>query len=584
MSTPTLNTLGISNFKRIVETSVPLTPITVLVGGNNSGKSCVLQAAHLGIALLQSEAEVGVDTFTPERARYLPTRDFWDISHGERLMEGSAPVSVSFTFVEEEAGEQTFTVEARRGAGEAITLSVSEQEATARLLSDVTRPYSIYVPGLAGISLKEEYRVDAALIRGIASGDANLFLRNVLLRISETPDKKDRLDRLLDGLLPDARLDVRFNPKLDQIIDARIQIGEISRSIESFGTGVLQVLQILAYVINFEPALLLLDEPDAHLHPNNQRVIADTLRQIAAEGATRILIATHSRTLLDTLETAEEASFVWIENGEVQAEQKKDRLTMLMDLGALDGAEQFYSTTCTGIVLTEDTHADYLKALLRANGAAEGQILVHSYETSSKLPAATMLAGFIHDLKPASRVVIHRDRDFMQDDEIEMLKGRFKRADDDYSLFFTRLSDVEHYFVQPGHLSAVTGRPERDFEAIIAQIVADDPIAHYDKFKSKREEIKQHLYGGNRDACPSTLKLLDNNKLRFEQLLGKSLLKLMLPILAREGIRKEDILKPSDALIDTDLSTLIAGLPNQVEATGEIASALAPRAKRGGHG
>jgi predicted ATP-dependent endonuclease of OLD family len=82
--------------------------------------------------------------------------------------------------------------------------------------------------------------------------------------------------------------------------------------------------------VNFNPALLLLDEPDAHLHPNNQRMIAVALRKIASGGHTNIILATHSRTMLDAFERVGDASFVWIENGEVQSEHQKDRISMLM--------------------------------------------------------------------------------------------------------------------------------------------------------------------------------------------------------------------------------------------------------------
>ena len=413
-----LQALSVSNFKRINATSIPLTPITVLVGGNNSGKSCVLQAAHLAIGLLQSETEVQLDTFTPDKARYQPTQEFWDVAHGGRLIEGAAPIGISFKFRPHEGEDFDFLVEVSRGPGEAIVLNASEREATARLLSDPQRPFSIYVPGLAGIPLREEYRVDASLARGIARGDANLFLRNVLLRISEDLDKLARFNLLLSPLLPSATLEVQFDPKLHQTIDARIRYDGFSRSIETFGTGVLQFIQILAYVVNFEPSLLLLDEPDAHLHPNNQRMMAQALHQIAAQGRTRIILATHSRTILDAFDLVDEASFVWVEKGIVQPEQNKSRLSMLMLLGALDGAERFYSTECTGVVLTEDTDTGYLKALLEANGAKLNQILIHSYKSSSQLNAATLLASFINEVKPGVRVIIHRDRDFMLDEEV----------------------------------------------------------------------------------------------------------------------------------------------------------------------
>lgn len=570
-----LQSLTISNFKRINATAVPLTPITVLVGGNNSGKSCVLQAAHMAVGLLQSELEVQLDTFTPDKARYQPTHAFWDAAHGERLEQGDPPIAVTFRFKPDEAEAFDFSVEASRGAGEAIVLSVSEREATARLLSDVQKPFSIYVPGLAGIPLREEYCVDAALIRGIARGDANRFLRNVLLRISNDNDKLNRFNDLLSALIPDAALDVQFNPSLHQTIDARVLIAGAARSLEALGTGALQFIQILAYVVNFEPALLLLDEPDAHLHPNNQRMIAIALRKIAAEGHTRIVLATHSRTILDSFERVEDASFVWIENGEVQSEHQKDRISMLMTLGALDGAERFYSTECAGVVLTEDTETEYLKALLEANGATPGQVLVHSYRTSSQINAATLLASFINEVKPGVRVIIHRDRDFMTDSEVDRLKAKFRHDGGRYDLFITRLSDVEHYFVQPEHIANSTGLSVEDSKQIVDDCLSSNNILLYDTFRSKRDQIKWDLYSGDRDACPSAIDMVDSGKIGFDHALGKTLIKKVANALQEQhGKRKSDLLNPSKCLEDDRLSTLVAAMPETVVSSGDWPSIL----------
>ena len=42
------------------------------------------------------------------------------------------------------------------------------------IVSDRTRPISIFVPGLADVALREEKRTDAIITTGIAQGDSNL--------------------------------------------------------------------------------------------------------------------------------------------------------------------------------------------------------------------------------------------------------------------------------------------------------------------------------------------------------------------------------------------------------------------------
>ena len=52
-----INSVEVKNFKRISEAKVPLNVITYLVGGNNSGKSSVLQAIHTAVSCMQISVE-----------------------------------------------------------------------------------------------------------------------------------------------------------------------------------------------------------------------------------------------------------------------------------------------------------------------------------------------------------------------------------------------------------------------------------------------------------------------------------------------------------------------------------------------
>ena len=55
--------------------------------------------------------------------------------------------------------------------------------------------------------------------------------------------------------------------------------------LELVGAGALQAIQLVAYATMNDPGLLLLDEPDAHLHPSNERLLAASLLKIAEQGS-----------------------------------------------------------------------------------------------------------------------------------------------------------------------------------------------------------------------------------------------------------------------------------------------------------
>ncbi len=560
-----VSALEIENFKRIAGTKVPLSSITVVVGGNNSGKSCVLQAPHFVVNLLQATVIEGDRTIPAQNLRYLPTGDILDLPHGERLTSETAPVRVTFELrgTGEAPDTRTYSVGFTRGEGLNVRIDTSIDELAETQLSDITQPFSIYVPGLAGIPLREEYRSDALIASAIARGDANLYLRNVLLRISLDGEKLSRLNGYLDHVLSGAELVVRFQEASDSYIQAWIRQGERETPLDAMGTGVLQFLQILAYVIEYRPNLVLLDEPDAHLHPNNQRLIASLLQEIVQDGSTQVVLATHSRTLLDAFRDVAEATFVWMENGAVQAEASPEHISMLMALGALDGGERFYSKDCSAVFLTEDTHLEYVRALLAANGIDPERTLIHSYRTSARLQAAIELAKFIKNLKPAVRVIVHRDRDFMTEDDVKRLEALYLKDGTEIDLFVPEGCDIEHYFTRPEHLEASFEIDPGEAKALISQALEQNKVELVVKYGNKLDELKW-LYQQWGSEPPKSKEVMKGRLLQREHALGKLLVgKIIELVQGKIAQPKKKLLEARETLQDPRLLAIAAKIPQQ---------------------
>ena len=71
------------------------------------------------------------------------------------------------------------------------------------------------------------------------------------------------------------------------------------------GSGLLQWLSVYALAVTPEIKVLLLDEPDAHLHPTLHGHLLDRLRVLAREYDKQVLLATHSTELLRQVEPDE---------------------------------------------------------------------------------------------------------------------------------------------------------------------------------------------------------------------------------------------------------------------------------------
>lgn len=551
-----LDKITIEKFKNINRAEIELADINVFVGGNNSGKTCLLQGIHFGINLAQSRRIAGAEQFPPDQLRYCPTEEFLNLRHGARLTEGLA---VSFGYHGARNGvNSAASVRLMRGRNGVVKAQTSGG-AVWDEISDPKGFFSIYVPGLAGVSIKEEYRSELVVTGGIARGDANLYLRNVLLRIARDEEKLKRFHLYLDSVFSGVKVRTSFDEANDLSIKTEISVpGKRSLPLDMVGTGLLQAIQLIAYVTAYSPKLLLLDEPDAHLHPSNQRLLCDVLRIIVSKTDTKILLATHSRHVLDALSDAVEAKLFWVKAGEAEAQESWSDIAVLMDLGALDKGERLLTGNYKYLIWTEDSETKYFEKFVQSNGLADGEYFLFSYQASSKVDAAKLMVAFMERVRPGVITIVHRDRDFMIDDEIERLTKKYELGKTPtMRLFITSKSDIESYFSTPEHLSKVTDRPEADFEAMIGLVIQENANEFVIKFRDKREDVKRDLYKGDPDKAPSATDMLPGGMVPFDKALGKLLLKKLGPCLQEQGINGGVVCATSTALEDDVFKALL---------------------------
>ena len=148
--------------------------------------------------------------------------------------------------------------------------------------------------------------------------------------------------------------------------------------------------------------------------------------------------------------------------------------------------------------------------------------------------------------------------------QVTRFEAKFKHTGQRYDLFVTKFSDIEHYFSNPSHITAVTGISNSESEAIISDALNDFSLLFFDKFRSKREEIRNTLYSDDRGKCPSAIDLVVNQKVGFSQALGKILIKKVAKALQDlHGKQKGDLLQASEYLKDEALASLIAKMPEE---------------------
>lgn len=495
-----------TDFKKLSSTEIPLSGITVLVGGNNAGKSCVLQGLHLGVTLLarlkqkSEELKFKVNNLPIEELFYVPAADYTRLSYKSKLSE-TKKLSLKINL---DDGKE-IALSLSRGRNGVFKCDWLNTIKSITFYKDLNASTSIFVPGLAGIPLQESYVSDWYIQKAIARGDANLFLRNILLRVKES-GKLDEFHSLLDIVFLNQRVEVSFIEAEDAFINVIVTNEGFSTPLEMVGTGLLQAIQIVAYITMYKPALMILDEPDSHLHPNNQRLLAKLLATLHISTKVQIVIATHSRHLLEAIR-AEASSFhstVWLQNGKTIKSSSPDLIPVLLDLGALSDGEKILNGTYTYVVMTEDSNLEYLRHILAQSGFDISKTFIITYGSSSNLTTVVpSLAELLKSLVPAIKIIVHRDRDYLNDGEQTYLRKKFVNLTTDAELIVTDGPDIESKFCNPAHIAETMGIALDQATEIVNNCIASSTASFGQAWSQKRSGALNEVYRTDA-AKPST--------------------------------------------------------------------------------
>ncbi len=453
-----LETITIERFKNIKKIELALENINILVGANNAGKSSILQSIQFAVAIAQTtsldefrttkwKADKLSTSLTANQIIYSPIKDIYSLGNGGSLGQNrNQAIAIKFKD-KDSTNSATFLL--RKGRNKNLLTEI-EGQTLGNPIRDLDNPYSIYVPGLSGIPAFEELKSEGLVRRLAAKGDANNVFRNILWLLKQSDVKWNAFITDFKDVFPKLEIGINFDKIKDEHLNAFINYHGKSYPIDAFGTGVLQIIQILAYIHLYNPKILILDEPDSHLHPSNQRILAEKLNEITTRLNFQIIISTHSRHLLDSFR--DNAKVNWISNGEIN-DQPFDFISVLMEIGALDRGDILNKGNLKCVVFTEDAQTEKLKTLLGANNFNLTETEIWPYEGCSKLDTAIVLAAFIKKNAPATKVVIHRDRDFLSQDECDDIKAKANAAH--IEIFFTTGTDIESHFITANHINKV---------------------------------------------------------------------------------------------------------------------------------
>ena len=554
-----LTKVRISNFKRIKEAELEIGPVTYIVGGNNSGKSSAIQAIHTAVAAAQVGRKRQQQVIPTSSLRYSPAAEFESIGHG-RLLENKADglrAVVEFMSQTDNPTEDSrYRVEIYRGRN-FDSIGVDREPKQGRLADRIQDPrklFSIYTPGLSGIPLREEYMSYASVFQRAAGGEANLVFRNILRLIAER-DKLDELENAISNLIgEEISIYIGADEEQDFYITVEAAIGDEDHyvPVELWGTGLLQITQLYSYVILFRPAVLLADEPDAHLHPSRQKLLGDAFRNIAENYNCQVIATTHSEHLISS--RPENTKLIWMRDGESETYEREELIPLLMHLGCLDSINPYEDQT---IILTEDENTEYLEtAIMSLDDKGRNITIVPSYGVGN-LIVGKMFARLKEAFPSKMRIIIHRDRDFLTDPEIEAWKKqKYKEDVDKFEYFITRHSDIEGYYCSLEHLAQALGDSDR-LRRNYSSFLAGFELQAREQFAKKREAANSSGFYPSGGSPRNDELWPEETRVSLDYVVGKHFLAYLCHKFSKRHLDFDAVIKSAPKQLVADLQALL---------------------------
>ena len=388
-----IRTVRIRGFKRFREVEFRLPGHVVLAGPNNTGKTTMLQAVaswaaalrrwrevngsdlrweHRGVPKGKHRADVVPRPLPYRRAPIarqafsaVPLRNF-DLLWRDRRYERGSRIEIE---LQHDAGWSA-AMEFIADSTEQIYVRPS-----AKVPSETLRTldlHVVFVPPMTGLGIDEPVFQPAKIEQLLGLGRPGEVVRNLLSEAHGNHCAWNALQasikKLFDyELLPPDASGAHIRAEYRTAANRR------PLDVASAGSGFQQVLMLLTFLNTRENAVVLLDEPDAHLHVILQDAIYHELRTVAARQHSQLIVATHSEVIMNTVEPRE-LCIALDEPRMIADTQECTRL--ISSLRVLSNADVMQALGARGILYVEDyTDIDILRAWAAVLGHRASRLL-----------------------------------------------------------------------------------------------------------------------------------------------------------------------------------------------------------------
>ncbi len=338
-----LKKLSVSKFRGFHALTIAVPKVLILMGPNSSGKTTALHAIRIACQAVwlafENESKHSLsdnaiefkDFVIRDIAQLMPVAD-WQALFVDQVVGESTHFTITLEFEDHDPISQikidgkyarnenlkiSATVTTPSLATEIHSLSAKTSEYKNKIADFLKRhlPKAILIPPFYGVIRDEEYRAKAVVDSMVGSADQSHVVRNMISRLTSL--QFTQLNAFLKDMIGAELVQRTQGDAVEQVKNLRVTFRDTNGELElsAAGAGLINLVAIYSSLARWQAEsaerqiIFLLDEPEAHLHPNLQSFTANRLATvITSEFNAQLMMATHSVDIINKVGEREDAA------------------------------------------------------------------------------------------------------------------------------------------------------------------------------------------------------------------------------------------------------------------------------------
>lgn len=306
-----INKIVLKNFKCFQNLELPLSNLNLLSGINSMGKSTVIQA----LLLLRQALEKG----SLKQGIYL-NGEYVQIGTGQDLLYFNADSDIEIALIEQSGEEHRWVLQYVSDSDYLSTTTniniddLSELQTRINLfnsnfeyiMAERLGPRKSYEKSSYDVQVKNHVGLYGQHVVYYLEKHADDLIDNTAVILGEGNTLKNQTEQWMNTISPGIRFEFNDVQTADVVslkvrqIESAASMGTIMEyKPVNVGFGISYCLPIIVALLKAKPDdLVILENPEAHLHPQGQRKIGELIAR-AAQGGAQIIVETHSDHILN---------------------------------------------------------------------------------------------------------------------------------------------------------------------------------------------------------------------------------------------------------------------------------------------